>query len=140
MQLDVNTTHLEFASGLRAHIFVSWLHPFKVQQLVVVGERKMAVFDDTQPWPDKLLLDPHEIKWQSNLPIPAKTEPERPDIPQTEPLRIENEHFLYCMTTGYSPITEGNEGLRVLKILNASQRSLDRNGNKYLIALISDIC
>ncbi len=60
---DVTTTHLEFPSGLRAHIFVSWLHPFKEQKLVVVGDRKMAVFDDTQPWPDKLLLYPHQIKW-----------------------------------------------------------------------------
>lgn len=58
---DVTTTHLEFPSGLRAHIFVSWLHPFKVQQLVVVGDRKMAVFDDTRPWQDKLLLYAHEI-------------------------------------------------------------------------------
>ena len=57
---DVTTTHLDFPSGLRAHIFVvSWLHPFKVQQLVVVGERKMAVFNDTLPWPDKLLVYPH---------------------------------------------------------------------------------
>lgn len=63
---DVTTTHLEFPSGLRAHIFVSWLHPFKVQQLIVVGDRKMAVFDDTRPWPEKLLLYGHEIRWQHN--------------------------------------------------------------------------
>jgi UDP-2-acetamido-3-amino-2,3-dideoxy-glucuronate N-acetyltransferase len=60
---DVTTTHLEFPSGLQAHIFVSWLHPFKDQKLVVVGDRKMAVFDDTQPWQDKLLLYPHQINW-----------------------------------------------------------------------------
>jgi UDP-2-acetamido-3-amino-2,3-dideoxy-glucuronate N-acetyltransferase len=59
---DVTTTRLVFPSGLRAHIFVSWLHPFKEQKLVVVGENKMAVFDDTQPWEDKLLLYPHQIK------------------------------------------------------------------------------
>ena len=59
---DVTTTHLDFPSGLQAHIFVSWLHPFKDQKLVVVGDRKMAVFDDTQPWKDKLLLYPHQIK------------------------------------------------------------------------------
>ena len=44
---DVTTTHLDFPSGLKAHIFVSWLHPFKEQKLVVVGDAKMAVFDDT---------------------------------------------------------------------------------------------
>jgi len=127
---DVTTTHMEFPSGLRAHIFVSWLHPFKEQKLVVVGDKKMAVFDDTQPWPDKLLLYPHEIKWQNNIPVPEKGEPEQLDIPQAEPLRIECEHFLNCISNGTKPLTDGNEGLRVLKVLNASQCSLDQNGLK----------
>jgi len=127
---DVTTTHLEYPSGLHAHIFVSWLHPFKVQQLVVVGDRKMAVFDDTQPWPEKLLLYPHQITWQNNMPVPVKGEPERPDIPQAEPLRMECEHFLHCMSNGCRPSTDGAEGLRVLRILNAAQRSLDANGEK----------
>ena len=48
---DVTTTHLEFSSGLKAHIFVSWLHPFKDQKLVVVGDQKMAVL--TIPCPGK---------------------------------------------------------------------------------------
>lgn len=122
---DVTTTHMEFPSGLRAHIFVSWLHPFKVQQLVVVGDRKMAVFDDTQPWPDKLLLYPHRIKWQNHIPVPTKGEPERLDIPQAEPLRMECEHFLSCLCNGNRPVTDGNEGLQVLRILNAAQQSLD---------------
>jgi predicted dehydrogenase/acetyltransferase-like isoleucine patch superfamily enzyme len=125
---DVTTTHLEFPSGLRAHIFVSWLHPFKEQKLVVVGDRKMAVFDDTQPWEDKLLLYPHKIKWKSNIPVPEKAEPERLDIPEAEPLRLECEHFLNSFINGKRPQTDGEEGLRVLKILNAAQRSLDSNG------------
>ena len=127
---DVTTTHLDFPSGLRAHIFVSWLHPFKVQQLVVVGDRKMAVFDDTLAWGAKLLLYPLEIKWQDNVPVPAKAEPEKLDIPQAEPLRVECRQFLECMTNGKQPLTDGREGLKVLKILNASQRSLDENSRK----------
>jgi UDP-2-acetamido-3-amino-2,3-dideoxy-glucuronate N-acetyltransferase len=127
---DVTTTHLDFPSGLRAHIFVSWLHPFKVQQLVVVGDRKMAVFDDTRPWDEKLLLYPQEIKWQDSVPIPSKAEPEKLDIPQAEPLRVECQQFLECMASGKQPLTDGREGVRVLKILNASQRSLDENGRK----------
>jgi UDP-2-acetamido-3-amino-2,3-dideoxy-glucuronate N-acetyltransferase len=122
---DVTTTHLEFASGTMAHIFVSWLHPFKVQQLVVVGDRKMAVFDDTRPWPDKLLLYPHEIRWQDNLPVPAQAEPERPGVPEKEPLLSECEHFLTCVNKGQAPVTDGREGLRVLRVLDAAQRSLD---------------
>lgn len=130
---DVTTTHMEFPSGLRSHIFVSWLHPFKVQQLVVVGDRKMAVFDDTQPWPDKLLIYPHKITWQNNLPIPSKADAERVDVHQAEPLRVECEHFLHCMANGCRPLTDGAEGLRVLRILNASQRSLDAGGAKIAL-------
>lgn len=122
---DVTTTHLDFPSGLKAHVFVSWLHPFKEQKLVVVGEKKMAVFDDTQPWPDKLLLYPHEIRWEQGVPVPAKAEPERLDIPQAEPLREECRHFLDCIRTGAVPRTDGREGLAVLKVLNAAQRQLD---------------
>ena len=127
---DVTTTHLDFPSGLRAHIFVSWLHPFKVQQLVVVGDRKMAVFNDTLPWQDKLLLYAHEIKWQDNVPVPAKAEPERLEIPQAEPLRLECQQFLDAMSNGTNPVTDGREGLKVLEVLNASQRSLDENGRR----------
>jgi UDP-2-acetamido-3-amino-2,3-dideoxy-glucuronate N-acetyltransferase len=122
---DVTTTHLEFPSGLKAHIFVSWLHPFKEQKLVVVGDRKMAVFDDTQVWEDKLLLYPHQINWKDNAPVPVKGEPERVDIKQDEPLKLECRHFLECIATGKTPLTDGNEGLRVLKILKAAQLALD---------------
>lgn len=123
---DVTTTHLNFSSGLKAHIFVSWLHPFKEQKLVVVGENKMAVFDDTQPWDDKLLLYPHKINWQNNAPVPVKGEPERQEIPQAEPLRMECQHFLRCMAEGTTPLTDGEEGLRVLKVLKNCQAYLEQ--------------
>ena len=127
---DVTTTHLEFPSGLKAHIFVSWLHPIKEQKLVVVGDRKMAVFDDTQPWKEKLLLYPHEINWQNNMPVPSKANPQRLEISKDEPLRRECVHFLNCISNGSKPITDGQEGLRVLRILNASQFSLNNFGCK----------
>ncbi len=127
---DVTTTHLDFPSGLRAHIFVSWLHPFKVQQMVIVGEKKMAVFNDTLAWPEKLLLYAQEINWQDNLPIPSKAEAERLDIPQAEPLRLECRQFLDSVSNGKPPVTDGREGLKVLRVLNASQRSLDEEGRR----------
>ena len=132
---DVTTTHFEFQSGLRAHIFVSWLHPFKEQKLVVVGDRKMAVFNDTLAWEDKLLLYPHEISWQNNIPVPAKGEPERVNIPQAEPLRAECQHFLDCIANGSRPITDGHEGLKVLQLLNAGQASLNENGRKIYLGV-----
>ena len=125
---DVTTTHLEFPSGLKAHIFVSWLHPFKDQKLVVVGDQKMAVFDDTLPWDEKLVVYPHHVKWEHNLPVPAKGEPERVSVPYAEPLKLECRHFLDCIKKGQQAITDGTEGLRVLRILNAAQRSLSKNG------------
>lgn len=131
---DVTTTHLDFPSGLKAHIFVSWLHPFKEQKLVVVGDRKMAVFDDTKPWPDKLLLYPHQIRWSRNVPVPTKGEPERLPIPEAEPLRLECEHFIRCIVEGKRPPTDGDEGLRVLRVLNASQRSLNEEGGRVLLS------
>ena len=122
---------------MQAHILVSWLHPFKEQKLVVVGDRKMAVFNDTKPWPDKLWLYPHEIKWERNIPVPAKADPEKVDVQQQEPLRQECEHFLHCMATGEQPITDGNEGLRVLRVLKASQRSLDAKGTPFQLVSTS---
>ena len=131
---DVTMTHLEFFSGLQAHIFVSWLHPYKEQKLVVVGDRKMAVFDDTRPWPEKLLLYPHEITWEHNIPVAAKADAEYVELTEAEPLRTECEHFLECITAQKTPRTDGREALRVLKVLNAGQRSLDQGGKKIALA------
>lgn len=123
---DVTNTFIEFPSGRKAHIFVSWLHPFKEQKLVVVGDRKMAVFDDTRPWSEKLLLYPHRIQWKENQqPVPTKADPESVLLNEAEPLRLECEHFLRCIDSGELPTTDAREGLRVLKVLKAAQLSLD---------------
>ena len=69
------------------------------------------------------------------MPFPTKAEPERVEVPTTEPLRMECEHFLHCLATGKRPRTDGAEGLRVLKVLNASQQSLDEQGTKVCLSL-----
>jgi UDP-2-acetamido-3-amino-2,3-dideoxy-glucuronate N-acetyltransferase len=127
---DVTTTHLEFASGLRAHIFVSWLHPYKEQKLVVVGDRMMAVFNDTEPWPNKFVLYPHRIDWNQNIPVPNRAKAERVELEKTEPLKSECCHFIESFSNAGRPATDGREGLNVLRVLNAAQRSLDDNGCK----------
>lgn len=66
---DTTVTMLHFERGLKAHIFVSWLHPFEEQKLVVVGDDHMAVFDDTLPWAEKLQLYGHCVSWLNNLPV-----------------------------------------------------------------------
>ena len=68
---DVTVSVLAFPSGVKAHIFVSWLHPYKEQKLIVVGDRKMAVFNDMEAQ-DKLLLYPHTINWTNQLPVPLQ--------------------------------------------------------------------
>jgi len=130
---DVTTTHLEFPSGLKAHVFVSWLHPFKEQMLVVVGSKNMAVFRDTADWDEKLLLYPHNINWQNGIPVPDKKDAKKVDVEQSEPLRAECAHFIECIETRANPITDAEEGIRVLKILKASQDSLNKNGKKVFL-------
>jgi UDP-2-acetamido-3-amino-2,3-dideoxy-glucuronate N-acetyltransferase len=123
---DVTTTHLSFPGGVKAHIFVSWLHPFKEQKLVIVAEKKMAVFEDTQPWDKKIALYSHSIRWQMGAPIPEKAEPTYVPVPAAEPLTAECLHFLECIETRRAPLTDGAEGYRVLEVLDRAQRSLER--------------
>ncbi|GAI51991.1 unnamed protein product, partial [marine sediment metagenome] len=71
---DVTVTTMSFASGVKAHIFVNWLHPYKEQKLVVVGEQKTAVFDDVTP-KNKLLLYDYQIQWINEVPVPKRQKP-----------------------------------------------------------------
>ena len=123
---DVTMTTLSFSSGVKGHIFVSWLHPYKDQRLVVVGDRGMVVFDDLEPV-DKLRLYPHEVGWVDRRPVARKAEPISVPIDQHEPLRLECEHFLECIVSRRTPRTDGREGLAVLSVLAACQESLDQN-------------
>ncbi|WPD22761.1 MAG: Gfo/Idh/MocA family oxidoreductase [Candidatus Electrothrix scaldis] len=129
---DTTVTLLDFPSGTRAHIFVSWLHPFKEQMLVVVGDKQMAVFNDTAPWEEKLQLYPHSVKWEGNIPVADRAEAVQVHVEQEEPLRAECAHFLDCIATRKQPRTDGEEGLRVLTVLNCCQESLEK-GNASLI-------
>jgi predicted dehydrogenase/acetyltransferase-like isoleucine patch superfamily enzyme len=121
---DVTTTHLTFPGGEQAHVFVSWLHPFKEQKLVVIGDRGMAVFDDGQPWSRKLLLYPHRIEWREALPVPQRAEADPVLLDEGEPLSLECRHFLDCVSTGSRPRTDGREGLRVLRVLARASEAL----------------
>lgn len=135
---DTTLTALDFPSGVKAHIFVSWLHPFKEQKLVVVGDKKMAVFDDVSQ--KKLFLYSHKIEWLKRIPVASKADAEVVRLGRMEePLRAECRHFLECIATGQSPKTDGREGLRVLQVLQASQESLDRNGATITLAESSKV-
>jgi UDP-2-acetamido-3-amino-2,3-dideoxy-glucuronate N-acetyltransferase len=122
---DVTTTHLQFGNGVHGHIFVSWLHPNKEQRLIVVGDAGMAVFDDTQDWDRKLTLFPHRVFWRDGLPAPSRAEPVPVPVPASEPLRLECEHFIECLTERRQPRTDGREALAVLEVLDAARSSFN---------------
>lgn len=124
---DVTMTNMTFGDGVRAHIFVSWLHPYKEQKLVVIGERKMIVFDDAAG-KDNLKIYDKGIEWRDGLPLPRQTAETALRFEETEPLRIECEHFLACVRERREPLTDGASALKVLKVLEASQLSLERSG------------
>lgn len=130
---DVTVTNLLFDKGVRAHIFVSWLHPYKEQKLVVVGDRKMAVFDDTAR-EGKLKIYDKGIEWRAGLPVPRQTSETTLFLEEAEPLRLECEHFLMCIREGKEPLTNGKQGLSVLKVLEASQISLEQGGIPISVA------
>jgi predicted dehydrogenase/acetyltransferase-like isoleucine patch superfamily enzyme len=121
---DVTLTHLSFPSGVNAHVFVSWLHPFKEQKLVVVGDNGMAVFDDHLAWSEKLAVYSHEIEWRNGFPEPNKADAEYETLEESEPLRLECQHFLDCIAEGKQPRTDGAEGLRVLQVLAAAEQAM----------------
>ncbi len=124
---DVTISTLSFPSGVKAHIFVSWLHPYKEQKLVVVGDRRMAVFDDTSKG-YKLQVYDEGIEWVNRMPVPRKKDPVGIEIEEQEPLRCECTHFLEAIKNGTVPKTDGHSALRVLKILNACETSLAQGG------------
>jgi UDP-2-acetamido-3-amino-2,3-dideoxy-glucuronate N-acetyltransferase len=121
---DATVSLLSFPSGVKAHVFVSWLHPFKEQKLVVVGDRKMAVFDDVEK-KDKLLLYPHSINWRNHMPVASRAEAQPVLFEMAEPLRAECQHFLECLESRRTPRTDGDEGIRVLTILQRCQQQLE---------------
>jgi UDP-2-acetamido-3-amino-2,3-dideoxy-glucuronate N-acetyltransferase len=122
---DTTITNLEFANGVKGHIFVNWLHPFKEQKLVVVGEKSMAVFDDVAEEKHKLLIYPHKIDFiGGDIPVARKAESYPVEFETREPLRDELLHFIHCIRTRQTPKTDGIEGLNVLKILEQAEKRL----------------
>ncbi len=124
---DTTLTTCDFRSGVKAHIFVSWLHPFKEQKLTIVGGKKMAVFDDVER-ERKLVLYVHRIDWVDRVPVAQKAGGQVVPLPADEPLRLECEHFLECIRTRQIPRTCGEKALGVLQVLDGCERSLKQGG------------
>ncbi|MGA7409824.1 MAG: Gfo/Idh/MocA family oxidoreductase, partial [Bryobacteraceae bacterium] len=124
---DVTVSDLLFNHGTRAHIFVSWLHPYKEQRLVVIGSKKTVVFEETRPTAKLLVYDNRIARIGDRLEA-AQSQPSVQQYSTEEPLRLECQHFADCVRTRQSPRTPAEDGLRVLEVLQACQRSLQLNG------------
>jgi predicted dehydrogenase len=125
---DVVFCFLRFPSGIVAHLHLSWLDPHKERRLTVVGERKMATFDDMLV-EGKLSVydkgfDEDTRSWGEY--ITRSGDVFSPRIANAEPLRLECEHFLECVRSGTSPRSDGQSGLRVVRVLERLQHSLER--------------
>lgn len=119
---DVTLSILEFKANQSAHIFVSWLNPFKEQKFTVIGSEKMAVYDGVD---NKLVTYFHKVKnYKDKDPEAIKAEAEIIKFSLKEPLIEEAKHFMECIEKRSKPITDGEEGLRVLEILEVCQKSL----------------
>ena len=125
--IDTTLTTCDFESGVKAHFFVSWLHPYKEQKFIVVGGRKMAVFDDMET-ERKLVLYSHRIDWVDRVPVAQKEGGQVVPLPKSEPLRLECEHFLECIRTRQQPRTSGESAVRVLDVLEVCEQSLAAGG------------
>jgi UDP-2-acetamido-3-amino-2,3-dideoxy-glucuronate N-acetyltransferase len=125
---DVTVSNLLFDHGTRAHIFVSWLHPYKEQRLVVIGSKKMVVFEDTRPNDKLTLYDKQIADGNSNFEV-KQPQAEVLSYDAVEPLRAECQHFIECVIHRLSPRTSGEDGVAVLQVLQACQRSLQMNGD-----------
>src|SRR5262245_52622871 len=133
---DVVFCYLRFPSGLAAHLHLSWLDPHKERRFTVVGSKRMATFDD-------MALEQKLTVYDKGFDQKAESYGEyitrsgdiwSPRLTNAEPLRTECEHFVEAVRTGTPPISDGESGLRVVRVLEELQRSLDESRRSALSA------
>ncbi len=129
---DVVFATLQFGDGKVAHFHMSWLDPHKERKITVVGSEKMAVFDDMSR-DEKLKLYDKGAQKPEYEPYGEYISLRFGDIvvphlPNDEPLKLECEHFVDCVVERKQPTSDGHDGLRVVRALDALQRSLDAGG------------
>jgi predicted dehydrogenase len=127
---DVVFCFLRFPSGLSAHLHLSWLDPHKERRFTIVGSRRMATFDDMALEGKLTIYDKgfdEDARGYGEY-ITRSGDIFSPRIPNLEPLRAECQHFVDCVRRGERPRSDGESGLRVVRVLEALQRSLELSG------------
>lgn len=144
---DVVFVTLGFPDGMLANLQLNWLNPIKVRQMIVVGSKKMLIYDDVNP-EAKITLYDRSIKIeQIETPSASATfsefqakvrqgDFEIPQLEFIEPLKLELEHFLHCLETGSTPLTDSRHGLQVLQMLESASQSLTIGGAKTSIPVV----
>jgi predicted dehydrogenase len=138
---DVTNMSLNFDNGGFAIIHSSWLDPNKVREMIIVGSKKMIVYNDNEPLEKIKIYDkrveapPHYDTYAEFHYSYHYGDAHIPYLKQVEPLKVETQHFLDCIRKGETPETNGLDGLRVVQILEAASRSLKDNGAKVEIDL-----
>jgi predicted dehydrogenase len=125
---DVVFAFLRFPSGLAAHLHLSWLDPHKERRFTVVGSQRMATFDDMD-FERKVTVYDKGFDQKSDSYgeyITRAGDIYSPRISNAEPLRLEVEHFVACVRDGTTPRSDGESGLRVVRVLEELQAELDR--------------
>lgn len=126
---DTINCRLMFADNMEAEIAVSWTHPYKQRNLVVTGDEGTLVFDDDQPWDSKLRYFNNTLTWEKGYPNLKEGDSEAIFVEEREPLLQQTKHFVECIRTGRRPITDVQEGLSVVNVLDAAaQAMLDQKG------------
>jgi predicted dehydrogenase len=136
---DVVFLTMNFGGRAMAHVHVSWLDPHKIRKLTLVGDRKMAVFDDLEANEKLRVYDKgaqlnHDYNTFAEYVGLRFGDITMPYIKVGEPLQIECRHFVECVRTRRTPVSDGQDGLRVVKVLDAAQRSLRANGEPVKLA------
>ena len=124
---DVVFCFLRFPSGLSAHLHLSWLDPHKERRFTIVGSGRMATFDDMAIEGKLTIYDKgfdEDVRTYGEY-ITRTGDIFSPRIPNLEPLRLECEHFVHCVRSGERPRSDGASGLRVVRVLEQLQQSLD---------------
>jgi predicted dehydrogenase len=125
---------LTFSNNQLATVQNSWLDPRKVREMTIVGTRRMIVYDDVEPLEKIKIYDarvdrpPHYNTFAEFTYSYHYGDIYVPYVKQEEPLKVECQHFLDCINTGASPISNGQRGLELVRILEASSKSLKANG------------
>lgn len=147
---DIAYIEIMFPSGAMGHVHVSWLHPRKIRQTTIVGSKKMAVYDDVSETEkihiyDKGLAAPEKYVNNGNGGTNGKFSAWPPNyrygdvvipfVSNAEPLKLECNHFVNCITEGSNPRSDGWVGLKVTSILEASEKSLANGGQREKLDL-----